>query len=176
MASACIFLAIIGWQIHQRSALTMDEVHTLLLARCFAAGETLSFYLGSVTRYEGGSWLIAWPVSLLLRLGAYGSGATSWTAGGISVATVALSSWLLARRINGLAGLVFGPLLALCTVEYLHYSYRAWGSLAEALLALPLFGLALDRWWSTGRRPLTAIACGLLLGLALVRRRDAATR
>ena len=45
VASACIFLAIIGWQIHQRSALTMDEVHTLLLARCCAAGETLSFYL-----------------------------------------------------------------------------------------------------------------------------------
>ena len=58
-----IFAAAMISQIVRRSALTMDELHTLLLGISWMRGDVLPFYVGSVSRYEGGSWLIAWPVS-----------------------------------------------------------------------------------------------------------------
>ena len=72
-----IFAAAMISQIVRRSALTMDEIHTLLLGTSWMQGDVLPFYVGSVTRYEGGSWLIAWPVSWLLGMGASGTAATS---------------------------------------------------------------------------------------------------
>lgn len=157
-----------GWQITQRSALTMDELHTLLVAKLLVAGEAVPFSLGSVSRYEGGSWLIAWPVSWLLRLGAYGSAATCWTAGSLSLLTVALSSWWLARNVRLAAGLLLGPLLALCAPEFLHYSYRAWGSIGEALVVFPLAALAFGAWLHAGRPLLGAALLGLLLAAAVI--------
>jgi hypothetical protein len=166
--STLFFAAMMAWQITTRSALTMDELHTLLVARVMASGEWVSFFIGSVSRYEGGSWLVCWPVSVLLRLGAWGSAATCWTAGTISLATVGLGSWWLFRHFGAGAALSIGPLLALCAPELLHYSYRAWGSLAEALIVYPLAALAYEAWQRRGRSLLGAVSLGVLLAVAVV--------
>ena len=166
--SAGLFATAMAWQIGARSALTMDELHTLLVARLIAAGESVPFYLGSVSRYEGGSWLICWPVALLLRLGAWGSAATCWAAGSIALVTVALSSLWLGRRFGPLSALCLGPLLAVCAPEFVHYSYRAWGSLPEALVVYPLAAFGYEAWLSAGRRPGGSLLLGLLLAAAIV--------
>jgi len=166
--STALFAAMMAWQIVHRSALTLDELHTLLIARVLLAGEELPFFIGSVSRYEGGSWLVAWPVSWLLRLGAYGSAATCWTAGLLSLATVALSSWWLARTVRPAAGLLLGPLLAVCAPEFVHYSYRAWGSIGEALLVFPIAALAYGSWLRRGRPLAGAVLLGLLLAAAVI--------
>ncbi len=168
LISTGLFAVMMAWQITTRSALTMDELHTLLVARVMASGEWVSFFLGSVSRYEGGSWLVCWPVALLLRLGAWGSAATCWTAGALSLGTVALSSFWLARSFSPRAALCFGPLLALCAPEFVHYSYRAWGSIAEALLVYPLAVLAYEGWQRRGRTLLGAMGLGVLLAAAIV--------
>ena len=161
--SAVTFAVVMAWEIAGRSALTMDELHTALLARTFADGEVLPFWIGGVTRYEGGSWLIAWPVSALMRLGAYGSAATSWSAGAVAMMTVGFSSYWLAREVRPSAGLLLGGVAAAASPELVHYSYRAWGSLCEALVILPLGALLYSAWLDRGR-PLLATP---LLGMAL---------
>jgi len=166
--STALFAVMMAWQIAHRSALTLDELHTLLIARVLVAGEQLPFFIGSVSRYEGGSWLVAWPVSWLLRLGAYGSAATCWTAGLLSLATVALGSWWLARTVRPAAGLSLGPLLALCAPEFLHYSYRAWGSIGEALVVFPIAAFAYGSWLRRGRPLVGTVLLGLLLAAAVV--------
>lgn len=168
LISTAAFGAVLAFWIARRGALSVDELHTALLGRLWADGEPLSFYVGSLTRYEGGSWLIAWPVSWLMRLGAWGTAATSWTAGAIALVTVFATSLWLARAERPLAGLAVGPLAALAAPELVHYAYRAWGSLCEALVFLPLLALAFSAWQDRGRRLSVAPAVGLLLGLAVV--------
>jgi len=166
LAAALFGVAMVS-QIVRRSALTMDEIHTLLLGISWMRGDVLPFYVGSVTRYEGGSWLIAWPVSWLLRLGVSGTAATSWTAGAISLGTVFLAGFWVARvRGAVLAGAAVG-LLAAGVPELVHYSYRAWGSVCEALIGFPLLALAYERW---GRRRDLRFAplLGLLLAFCIV--------
>lgn len=166
--STLIFGAAMVAQIVRRSALTMDELHSLLLGLSWAQGDVLSFYVGSVTRYEGGSWLIAWPVSWLLRLGAGPVASTSWAAGVISLTTVFLASlWLARTSRRWLAGAAVG-LLAACVPELVHYSYRAWGNLCEALVILPLGALAYGAWIDRGRRLPWAPPLGLLLAFGVV--------
>lgn len=141
----------------------MDERHTLLVAQALAGGDWVSFYVGSVTRYEGGSWLIVWPVALLLKLGAYGTAATSWTAASIAIAAVAAGSLWLGKHRGWPAALLLGPVCAAAFPEGMHYAYRAWGSLCEALIMLPVLAI-LHGSWVRRDRP----AAGLpLLGLAL---------
>ena len=166
--STSLFAAMMAWQITSRSALTMDELHTLLVARVIASGEFVSFFIGSVSRYEGGSWLVCWPVSWLLRLGAWGSAATCWTAGLLSLGTVALGSLWLARHFGALPAFFYGPLLALCAPEFVHYSYRAWGSLAEALIVYPLAAFAYEAWQRRGRSLVGAVGLGVLLAMAII--------
>jgi hypothetical protein len=166
--STSLFVAMMAWQITLRSALTMDELHTLLVARVLASGEFVSFFIGSVSRYEGGSWLVCWPVSWMLRLGAWGSAATCWTAGLISLGTVSLGSLWLSRHFGARAALCFGPLLAFCAPEFVHYSYRAWGSLAEALIVYPLAALAYEGWQRRGRTLRGAVGLGVLLAMAII--------
>lgn len=166
--STVIFAVAMVSQIVRRSALTMDEIHTLLLGLSWAHGDVLSFYVGSVTRYEGGSWLIAWPVSWLLRLGAGPVASTSWAAGVIALITVfAASLWLARTSHRWLAGAAVG-LVAACVPELVHYSYRAWGNLCEALVILPLGALAYTRWIDRGRDLRTAPLLGLLLAFGVV--------
>ena len=168
-AAGTLFFAVaVGWLISRRTALTMDERHTLLVAQAIASGDAVSFYVGSVTRYEGGSWLIAWPVALLLKLGAYGTAATSWTAAAISIGSVAAGSVWLGRHRGAFAALSLGPVCALAFPEGMHYSYRAWGSLAEALVMLPVLALLHDRWTRLGRSHAGAVGLGLALAFALV--------
>jgi len=150
-------------QIVRRSSLTMDELHTLMLARSWAAGDVLSFHVGSISRYEGGSWFIAWPVSWLLRLGASGTAATSWAAGLISLTTVGLAgAWVARVRRDVVLGAAVGLLVA-GVPELVHFSYRAWGSVCEALIGLPLLAFAWERWIRAGRRLRWAPLIGLLL-------------
>lgn len=166
--STALFAAVLAFWLSRRGALSVDELHTALLGRLWAEGEPLSFYVGSVSRYEGGSWLIAWPVSWLMQLGAWGTAATSWTAGAISLVTVFAASLWLAREERPLAGLAVGPLAALAAPELVHYAYRAWGSLCEALVFLPLLALACGFWIDRGRRLVAAPLLGLLLGAAIL--------
>ena len=168
LLGTALFATVLAFWISRRGALSVDELHTALLGRLWADGQSLSFYVGSVTRYEGGSWLIAWPVSWLMRLGAWGTAATSWAAGAISLITVFTASLWVAREERPLAGLAVGPLVALCAPELVHYSYRAWGSLCEALVFLPLLALAFGAWLDRGRGLLAATLLGLLLGVAVV--------
>ncbi len=163
-----IFAAAMTSQIVRRSALTMDEIHTLLLGISWMRGDVLPFYVGSVTRYEGGSWLIAWPVSWLLSMGASGTAATSWTAGVISLVTIALAAvWTARVRQSVAAGVAVG-LLAAGVPELVHYSYRAWGSICEALIGFPLLALAYEQWTARGRRMGTAPLLGALLAVCIV--------
>ncbi len=155
-------------QIVRRSALTMDEIHTLLLGISWMRGDVLPYYVGSITRYEGGSWLIAWPVSWLLRLGASGTAATSWTAGVIALGTVFLSaSWVARVKGSVLAGAAVG-LLAAGVPELVHYSYRAWGSICEALIGFPLLAFAYEAWLRRGRPRAGALGLGVLLAGCIV--------
>lgn len=154
-------------QILRRAALSMDELHTLLLGVSWARGDVLPFYIGSVTRYEGGSWLLAWPVSWLLRLGASGTAATTWTAGTLSLLGVALGGYWV-TRVRGLAaGATLGLLLA-CVPELVHYSYRAWGSIQEALFGLPLLALLYERWRGEGRGVAGAVGLGVALAGCII--------
>lgn len=166
--AAALFAAAMASQIVRRSALTMDEIHTLLLGISWLRGDVLPYYVGSVTRYEGGSWLIAWPVSWLLRLGVSGTAATSWTAGVISLITVFLAGFWTSRvRGTLLAGASVG-LVAAVVPELVHYSYRAWGSVCEALIGFPLLALAYERWDRKGRRLAMAPWLGVLLAFCIV--------
>jgi hypothetical protein len=165
---SAIFAVVVAFQISIRTPLSLDELHTALLARALANGESVSFYVGSVSRYEGGSWLIAWPVAGLMKIGAWGTAATSWTAALISIATVFLMSLWVGREVRPSAGLGLGPLAAAAAPELVHYSYRAWGSLSEALLFLPLLALAYSAWVDRGRRLPSAPLLGLLLGVSVI--------
>jgi hypothetical protein len=162
------FALAVGWLILRRTALTMDERHTLLIAQAIAGGDSVSFYVGSVTRYEGGSWLIAWPVALLLKLGAYGTAATSWTAASIAIGAVAAGSIWTGRHAGPVAALLLGPVCAAAFPEVMHYSYRAWGSLCEALVMLPVLALVHERWERGGRRTGGGILLGVLGAVAWV--------
>lgn len=155
-------------QIHLRGALSMDELHTVLVAAAIADGDAPSFYIGSVSRYEGGSWLIAFPVGLLLAMGAWATAAASWTAGAISILTIGLGSLWLARHVRPTAGLLLGPVVAVAAPEIVHYSYRAWGSLHEAWVLFPVIGLAGAAWLDRGRPRAGAAGLGVLLGLGLI--------
>jgi len=168
IASTAIFGVAMAAQIVRRSALTMDELHSLLLGKSWAAGEVLSFYVGSVTRYEGGSWLIAWPVSWLLRLGVPPVASTSWAAGIIALVTVCAASVWVARTTERAGAALAVGALAACVPELVHYSYRAWGNLCEALVILPLGALAYGRWIDRGRSLRAAPLLGLLLALGVV--------
>lgn len=180
-ASTVVFTAVLIWWIQHRTALTMDELHSALLGRAVAAGEPLSFYDGSVTRYEGGSWLIGFPVGLFMLLGAGPVAATSWTAGLCAVIAATLASWWVARTAGPGRALWVGPLLA-ASPELMHYSFRAWGSISEALFMLPLIALVAEPFVSGldgardggersprgGRRFAWAIGLGALLGAASI--------
>lgn len=159
-ASTAVFAGALWWRLGQRGGLDPDELHTLLLGKLMAGGAAPGFYVGSVTRYEGGSWLIGWPVAAALRLGATDLLAGPLVAALVAVVGVALATWGLARREPAGAALL-GPLLAL-SPDVLHYGIRAWGSLPEALLAWPVLALLHARW----RREGSAVG-GLLLGAAL---------
>ena len=163
-----VFAAVVAWQIAHRGALSMDELHTALLGRAIAAGDGPSFYVGSVSRYEGGSWLIGYPVALLLRLGAWATAATSWTAGGLAIAAVFAASLWTARAAKPSAALGVGPILGLAAPEVVHYSYRAWGSLHEALFVVPVLALLGAQWLDRDRPFGGAVLLGLLLGAGLV--------
>ena len=123
--------------------------------------------MGSVTRYEGGSWLIAWPVSWALRLGLPDGLAPPVAAAGIATWGVLGGALWLGRAAGWRAGLALGPILALCFPEVAHYAQRAWGSLAEGLALLPWLALGLERWrrrtsWSG------AVVLGAALGVAAI--------
>jgi hypothetical protein len=149
---------VLRWRLGARGGLDPDELHSLLLGKLIAAGQAPDFYIGSVSRYEGGSWLIGWPVAAALRLGATDLLAGPLAAAAIATLGVALASWRLGRGDWRSAALL-GPLLA-CTPDVLHWGVRAWGSLPEALLAWPLVALAHDRWKGDARG-------GLLLGVGV---------
>lgn len=160
LASGALFLLFVGWRIAGRGGLDHDELHTLLLARLWAAGDVLPFAVGSVTRYEGGSWLVAWPVSWLLRLGVDPTLAPSvfsalWAAFGV----VGGALWL-GPRADRRAALLLGPVLAVATPEVTWYAQRAWGSLLEGLALLPWIALLAAK-----RRPL---ALGLAVAVGAV--------
>ena len=162
-----LFALLLGWQIAGRGGLDHDELHSLLLGRLWNAGDVLSFHVGSVTRYEGGSWLIAWPVSWALRLGVPDGLAPPLAAAGIATFGLLGGALWLGRAAGWRAGLALGPIIALCVPEVPFYAQRAWGSLAEGLALLPWLALALDRW---RRRPswLGALALGAALGVSAV--------
>jgi len=163
-----IFGVAVAWLIAHRTALTMDERHTLLVAQAIAGGDWVSFYVGSVTRYEGGSWLIAWPVALLLKAGASGIAATSWTAAGVAILAVGSGSLWLGRVAGPGAALLLGPVCAAAFPEGMHYSYRAWGSICEALVMLPILGLLHHRWASRGRPRRGAVPLAAALAFSWV--------
>ncbi len=164
--SGGVLTAILLWCLWFRGGADHDELHTLLLARLWAAGEPLSFHLGSVSRYEGGSWLIGLPVSWLLRLGVPDWAAGPAVAAAIAALTVGAVSGWLAREV-GLRAALFGLLAVWAAPEYLHYAQRAWGSIAEALIFVPLLALAYRRWL-VGRHLVGALLLGGLAGLGLV--------
>ena len=164
--SALALAVILGACLWFRGGADHDELHTLLLARLWAAGEPLSFHLGSVSRYEGGSWLIGLPVSWLLRLGVPDWLAGPAVAGTLAVGTVAATSAWLARTVGPRAA-AFGLLVGASAPAFLHYAQRAWGSVAEALIFVPLLALAYARW-SPGRRIGGAVLLGAVAGLGLV--------
>jgi len=170
-AAACagttLFALALAWLIVRRTALTMDERHTLLIAQAIAGGDSVSFYVGSVTRYEGGSWLIAWPVALLLKLGASGTAATSWTAGAIAIVAVGLGSLWVGRFRGWQAALLLGPVCA-AFPEGMHYAYRAWGSLCEALVMLPVLAFLHHRWAMRGRTVRGSLGLGAAFAVAWV--------
>ena len=151
----------------QRPLLDMDELHTLLLARLMASGEVPGFYVGGFSRYEGGSWLIGFPVALLLKLGLSGPAATSWAAGGVAAITAAAGALWLRRHGPRGSALWLGPVAASIPL-LLHYSYRAWGSLSEALVALPLLALLGDAWLRRGKPRAWLPLLGLGLSGALI--------
>jgi hypothetical protein len=88
-------LAVLGWRIRGRVSLERDELHSLVMARLIAAGDFVGPQLGSLTEYEGGSWLVAWPAAVLLRLGVVDVGATGWTAALLAALAAGLAAlWL----------------------------------------------------------------------------------
>lgn len=167
-AAAGLVALSVGIQIALRTPLSMDELHTVLLAQLLAEGQPPSFYVGSVTRYEGGSYLMAAPVAVLLWLGCWGTAAASWAAGAVAVVTVFLTAlWL--TRLRGLgSALALGAGAALLSPELLHYSFRAWGSLSESLLLFPLLGLTASLWVRRGTPRWGPPVFGVLLGLGVV--------
>mgnify|MGYP006928174846 CR=1 FL=1 len=167
LASTALFAGLLAAQIARRGGLGHDELHSLLLARLLRAGEALPFHVGSVTRYEGGSWLIAWPVSWALALGVPQELAPPMAAAGVACVGVLGGSIWLGRAAGWRSALALGPLAALAAPELAWYAQRAWGSLAEGLALLPWLALGLERW---RRRPTTlrSAALGIALGLAAV--------
>lgn len=172
--STTICGAVLGWQIQHRTALTMDELHSALLGRLVQLGDPLPFYEGSVTRYEGGSWLVGFPVGWWMELGAGPVAATSWTAGCCSL----LAVLLLSRWIAGWAGprraLLVGAVTGFVLPEWVHYSYRLWGSISESLFIAPLVALvaAPDGVLQADRpspgRIVRVLGTGLMLGIGMV--------
>jgi hypothetical protein len=145
-----------------------DELHTLINARVLLAGEALPPSIGLLTPYEGGSWLIAWPTSWALALGLNDVQASGYAAACVALLTVALSSLWLGRLAGWGAALAVGPLVAFTSPQLGFYSIRAWGSLPEALVALPALAFA-GAWWIRRDRPLPgAAAIGLLLAGAII--------
>jgi hypothetical protein len=145
-----------------------DEIHTLLGARLVLAGAPLSAELGTITPYEGGSWLMAWPVSWAMRLGFGGVEASAWAAVSVALLTVLLGSAWLGRHAGWWAALALGPLVALTSPQFGFYAIRAWGNLAEALLALPILAFVLAFWVDRGRALAWTPALGAALGAAIV--------
>jgi hypothetical protein len=158
----------VGVQIALRTPLSMDELHSVLLGQLWAEGSPPSFYVGSVTRYEGGSYLVALPVAVLLRLGCWGTAASSWAAGSLAVATVFGTALWLSRLRGPAAAVALGIGAALLSPELLHYSFRAWGSLSEALLLFPLLALAGSLWLRRGEPRWGPPLFGVLLGIGVV--------
>jgi len=158
----------VGIQIALRTPLSMDELHTVLLGQLVVDGQAPSFYVGSVTRYEGGSYIMAVPVAVLLRLGFWGTAAASWAAGAIAIATVFLTALWLTRLRGVGAALALGAGAALLSPQLLHYSFRAWGSLSESLLLFPLLGLTASLWVRRGTPRWGPPLLGVLLGLGVV--------
>lgn len=166
LGSTAGFALLLAHEIDRRSALSMDELHTVLLARLFRAGAVPSIHVGAVTDYEAGSWFIGWPVAALAGLG--DTAAASWGAGGIALLSVFLGSLWLHRHAGWRAGLLLGPLLGLALPEYLRFAHQPWGSVPESLLLLPVLALALDAWDQRGRPLVAAPGLGLLLAFAIV--------
>jgi hypothetical protein len=166
--STLLFAAVLGWVIAHRAALTMDELHTLLLGRLVSAGSPLPFYEGSVSRYEGGSWLIGFPVGWLLAVGVGPVAATSWTAGALAILSVGLGTWWLGGLIRPRDAAFLGPVAAFAAPECMHYAYRAWGSIAEGLVMLPVLALLRGHWRSRGAPLQWAPLLGLGLTVAIV--------
>ncbi len=145
-----------------------DELHTLVNARLLLAGEALPPSTGLLTSYEGGSWLIAWPVSWAMALGLQDVQASAWTAAVIALLAVVLTSLWLGRLAGWGAAAAFGPLVALTSPQLTFYAIRAWGSLPEAMLAAPLLVIALTLWTRRGRPLVGAAGLGALLAGAIV--------
>jgi hypothetical protein len=140
-------------------------LHTVLLAKLWLGGEILPFHVGSVTRYEGGSWLIAWPVSWMLRLGVEDTLAPRLAAAAISAFGVLGGGLWLGRRAGWRSALWLGPILALTFPEVSLYGRRAWGSLAEGLALLPWLALGFER---ARQGPRSSALLGAALGAAVV--------
>ena len=158
----------VSYQIAHREPLSMDELHSVLLGRLMVVGDVPSFYVGSLTRYEGGAYWVGFPVAFFQKLGAWGTAASSWTAASIALMTLALSALWLGRLRGAGAALGLGVGAAFLAPELIHYSYRAWGSLAEALLLLPVLGLVGSHWRQRGWPSWGPPIFGLLLGLGVI--------
>ncbi len=166
IASTAAFALLLHHEIGRRSALSMDELHTVLLAKLVRGGTVPSVHVGAVTDYEAGSWFVAWPVAALSWLG--DTAAASWGAGGIALLSIFLGSLWLGRHAGWKAALLLGPLLALALPEYLRFAHQPWGSIPESLVMLPILALALDAWERRGRPWAGAVGLGLLLAGAVI--------
>ena len=168
VASVVVLALRLGALIRVHRLPDADELHTLVNARLVLAGEALPPSVGLLTPYEGGSWLIAWPTAWAMALGLHDVQASAWAAACIALLSVGLTSLWLGRVAGWGAALALGPLVALTSPQLGFYGIRAWGSLPEALIALPVLAFA-GAWWQRRGRPLAGAAgLGLLLAGAIV--------
>ena len=168
VASVVVFAARLATLIRDHRLPDADELHSLVTARLLLAGEALPPSVGLLTPYEGGSWLIAWPVSWAMALGLEDVQASAWAAAAIALVTVGLTSLWLGRLAGWGAALAVGPLVALTSPQLGYYGIRAWGSLPEALVALPVLAIGLSVWVRRGRPLVGAALLGVLLAGSIV--------
>lgn len=145
-----------------------EELHALLCARLLLAGDVLHPALGSLTSYEGGSWLLPFPVAVALAAGLDGTVAT----GVVAAAGAALGAFFASLWAGRLAGwpaaAAVGPLLALTSPQFTAYGVLATGGTPDSLFALPLLGLLGATWVTRGRPRRWLPVLGLALGAAAV--------
>jgi len=143
-----------------------EELNALVGARALLDGQPLPPWLGTLTRYEGGSWLIAAPLSLLLALGLEGVAATGTLALISAALGVALASVWAGRVAGAPAALLTGPLLAFGCRPLATFATVGTGGTTDFLFALPLFALVGERWKAGDRSHAGVAALGLLAGAA----------